>query len=167
VWRRCGERSRPPICVIVRSVFNSLRSFAGGAPAHGWMLHCMPSRYIPCVACVQSRCARACLPVSPRAEPLRPYSGLRRGAAGRTVGPYLVRTVLIWYRNQTRVIAARLDSNWTGGVAVASQKCAKARASLAPSIPVLLRITLIKVSAIWYCNRLRTTVRRFISQRRG
>ena len=62
------------------------------------------------------------------------------------------------------MIAARLDSNWTGGVAVASQKCAKARASLAPSIPVLLRITLIKVSAIWYCNRLRTTVRRFITQ---
>ncbi len=41
--------------MIVRSVNNSLRSFAGGAPAHGWMLHCMPSRYIPCVACVPIR----------------------------------------------------------------------------------------------------------------
>jgi hypothetical protein len=24
-------------------------------PVHGWMLHCMPSRYIPCVACVPIR----------------------------------------------------------------------------------------------------------------
>ena len=71
-------------------MFNSLRSFAGGAPpVHGWMMsfHAI-SRYLPCVACVPIRVQGGRRAVAVLREASRPnrlfYSHRSRDAGGES-----------------------------------------------------------------------------------